>query len=391
MFRFPAFLLAIAVFTSSANAHMCSEEFQSAIEKFNLTGTFCRRKILGAQTGWRFNAKTRQLDMAFGARLPSEDPGWLAWGLNSAEPRMVGTQALIGIKLSNGSLQKHGYAISEETKLSCRLIPVADAGLGLGVRSFDFKYIEEIDYYVVIATMVLPHNYDPSKANVVWQIGYAADKDSPLMHPNSLKHLSTAETVDLTTGEVLTHSAHLRRALVTVHGTLNIVGWGTLLPMGVIISRYLKRYPKELKQWFKLHIGFQICGFVIGATGWSVGIWLGNTSKYYSFPLHRTLGIIIFTFMTIQIVALWLRAREDDPFRSYWNMYHHTLGYSLLVMIWVNIFIGIRIVEKVPAWKWACVGVLGAVGTLLLLFEAFTWIKFLLDRAGVPPPRKIIS
>lgn len=54
-------------------------------------------------------------------------------------------------------------------------------------------------------------------------------------------------------------------------------------------------------------------------------------------------------------------------------MYHHSLGYILLVLIWVNIFQGIKIIQPSYVWNWTFVGILGALGTLVLALEMVTW------------------
>ena len=88
-----------------------------------------------------------------------------------------------------------------------------------------------------------------------------------------------------------------------MHGVLNIVGWGTLLPIGVIVARYFRVYPEKWKVWwFYLHVGFQSVGYLVGTAGWAIGLWLGNASKYYTFHTHRIFAIFIFTFTTVQVM-----------------------------------------------------------------------------------------
>lgn len=93
---------------------------------------------------------------------------------------------------------------------------------------------------------------------------------------------------------------------VKVHGILNIVGWGTILPIGVILSRYLKRFPYRYKYWFRLHASTQCVGYVLGVSGWIIGLVLGHASSQHTFRTHRILGICIFTFTTIQVKYLFL-------------------------------------------------------------------------------------
>ncbi|KAL2460942.1 Cytochrome b561 and DOMON domain-containing protein [Abeliophyllum distichum] len=264
--------------------------------------------------------------------------GWLAWGLHPQRPHMVGTRALIGIKHKNDSLEFHKYNITDATRLGWQLLPIDD--LGLDIRTFSFFYLEAISYYMIKATDFLPLGYNSSRTNIVWQIGYAtADKESK-MNPTSLKNFDCAETIDLNSNQVITYKAHSRRNLRIAQWILIIMGWGTFLPVGVIIA-----------SWVVL------------------GLWLGKQSKYYCFRTHGIFGIVIFTFTTIQMFALRLKPKHTDPYRDYWNMYHYFLGYALLTLISINIFKGIAILKPEDTWKWTYIGVLGFLAITALAFE----------------------
>ncbi|PIN25562.1 putative membrane protein [Handroanthus impetiginosus] len=361
-----------------ANAHTCTEDFLTEVRKINITQN-CNLKTLQAEFAWNFNNVSRQLEIAFGAKLDTET-GWLAWGLNPQAPRMVGTRTLIGIKHPNGSLEVNKYNITAFTKLGCPLLPTDN--IGLDVRNFSFEYLLNIRYYMIRATILLPKEYNYSSANVVWQIGEAAADRVPFMHPRNLKNFDSAETIDLVSHQVISYKAHPRRQLRMVHGILSIVGWGTLLPVGAIVARYFKEFPREWTRWYVFHMSCQITGYSLGTIGWGLGLWLGVQSKYYSFQTHRILGIFIFTFATIQMMALRLQPYDSDEYRVYWNMYHHFLGYSILTLISVNIFEGIKILDSKPdhVWKWTYVGLLGALGGVALLLEAYTWFKFGIEK-----------
>lgn len=82
---------------------------------------------------------------------------------------------------------------------------------------------------------------------------------------------------------------------------MNIAGWGTILPIGIIIARYLRIYPLHIKYWYRFHVWNQMLGFTIGAIGWVLGISLSNTSKNYSFFTHRILGTTIFAVALLQV------------------------------------------------------------------------------------------
>lgn len=81
------------------------------------------------------------------------------------------------------------------------------------------------------------------------------------------------------------------------------------------------------------------------------------------------------------MLAWRLRPAPDDGYRTYWNMYHHFLGYAILALISFNIFLGIKILEPEHVWKWVYIGVLGALGTVALAFEIFGWTKFIIEKS----------
>ncbi|KAL3508462.1 hypothetical protein ACH5RR_027863 [Cinchona calisaya] len=368
---FQAFLILSFLLPIFSNAHPCSESFQQETAKKGIVN--CKKKTLGAEFGWKYSNYTRKLEILFGAKIDGE-VGWLAWGLNPGkEPQMVGTRALIGIKLENSTLSDK-YNITRYTKLGCQLLP---SEIDLEVHNFSFSQGEATEFYMIHATLVLSSEYNDSSLNIVWQVGNAADGNRPITHPMNIHNFDSKETIDLIYGTVLSVETHKLHRLRKIHGILNIMGWGTLLPLGAIIARYFKKFPFQYPNWFCLHVSCQSLGYTLGTCGWILGMWLGNASNHSTFPTHRTLGIIIFTFTTLQMLALRLKPLRSDDYRVYWNMYHHFLGYSLFAIISVNIFLGISILStRDHTWKWAYIGLLCLLGLTALLLEIFTWIKF---------------
>ncbi|KAL2496051.1 Cytochrome [Forsythia ovata] len=359
-----------------ANGRRCSAEFLCEAEKLNIK-QYCNKKTLGAEFGWNYDDKSRRLDIAFGAKLDG-GIGWLAWGLNPQGPHMVGTRALIGIKHQNGSLECHKYSITDATRLGCQLLPIDD--LGLDIRNFSFVYLKAFKYYMIKATVFLPLGYNSSRTNIVWQIGYAVADKEPKMHPTSLNNFDSTETIDLNSNLVITYTDQQLGNLRTAHGILNIVGWGIIMPVGVIIARYLRRYPIRWRLWFTLHISCQIAGYILGSAGWASGRWLGKQSKYYVFTTHGIFATTIFVSTTIQMFALVLKPKRDDLFRKYWNIYHHFVGYAILAIISMNIFKGIAILKPDYTWKWAYIVVLGILAATALAFEVYTWTIFTISK-----------
>lgn len=93
--------------------------------------------------------------------------------------------------------------------------------------------------------------------------------------------------------------------LIQAHGILNVIGWGTLLPIGAITARYMKKFPVECDRWYISHVLCQSAGFVLGTIGWCTGVYLGKISKQqFGRNSHSVLGTIIFVLSTIQVIYL---------------------------------------------------------------------------------------
>ncbi|EXB77048.1 hypothetical protein L484_014174 [Morus notabilis] len=192
------------------------------------------------------------------------------------------------------------------------------------------------------------------------------------------------EDTDVTTnlrswhGRSTPHHRHLKSA----HRILIIVGWGTLLPVGVVIARYFQKYPMQWNEWYSFHIMFQSTGYVLGTIGWLIGILAGITSpkQLHADKPDRILGIIIFTFTTIQMLAFtWqpkkLEQGEEHYYRKGWVICHHFLGYVLIALIIAEIFQGIKDQRHATNWKWIYVGILGVLGLIVISLEILRWVR----------------
>ncbi|XP_060189921.1 cytochrome b561 and DOMON domain-containing protein At5g35735-like isoform X1 [Lycium barbarum] len=182
------------------------------------------------------------------------------------------------------------------------------------------------------------------------------------------------------------HERHHRRLRV-VHGVVNIFGWGILLPIGVIIARYYKRPPLKCDEWYPLHVRSKVAGFILGSVGWGIGISIRNSAKEHTMmSTHGILGTIIFTFTTIQVLAICLLPDEENVYRKYWVIYHNCFGYALIILTIVNIFQGIEKEAPSNRWKWSyavLVGVMGLTALFLELIPCFTLIKYKLSSNGI--------
>ncbi|XP_020248750.1 cytochrome b561 and DOMON domain-containing protein At3g25290-like [Asparagus officinalis] len=219
--------------------------------------------------------------------------------------------------------------------------------------------------------------------NEVWQVGSSVVNGVPAKHAFAPENLAASGTLDLIRGESSAGGgvdSTLKKK--NIHGVLNAVSWGILLPIGAIIARYLKTFKSADPAWFYLHVSCQIIGYGVGVAGWATGLNLGSKSKGIVYSTHRNIGITLFSLGTLQLFALLLRPKKDHKYRLYWNIYHHAVGYTVIILGIVNVFEGLQILSPENKWKEAYIIVIAILGGIALLLEAVTWIVRKSDKSS---------
>ena len=136
------------------------------------------------------------------------------------------------------------------------------------------------------------------------------------------------------------------------HGTLMIVGWGFLLPSGVIMANLGKHIKNAF--WFQFHRANQVVGLCVAFAGWVLAlhefdVFSAGTSNI-SF-VHGTIGIVVMTIGLLQPVNAFFRPHKEaghpkSAARTYWEYLHKGFGYSAVVLAIAQIAIGISILSK---------------------------------------------
>ncbi|KAB2086224.1 hypothetical protein ES319_A04G014500v1 [Gossypium barbadense] len=343
------------VVSSSKPLNPCNGDFlhtQAYRQMQNQTNTTHCKKLssLQAQFAWNYHKTSHnqtQLNILIGTKLIT-NMGWLAWGINPDLPRMVGTRAIIAVKVPNQITPSvNTYNITKDIQLGCKFQP---SGIDFMVQNMTGVDDKDVGYNV-------------SSLNHVWQVGYCVDGLEPKMHETSLGNLDSKEVLDLETGDcqnIGQHRRHMRK----------------ILHYSILFKFECERNINILRKTI-LALGM-VVGYILGTAGWGLGLFLGHESKYYTFHSHRVLGICIFGFTTLQILAFQFKPTQEDEYRKHWNVYHHFLGYALLVMIPVNIYKGIKLLKPNNiTWKWTYNGILVLLGVVVLALEIVTWAIFL--------------
>ncbi|XP_061969868.1 cytochrome b561 and DOMON domain-containing protein At4g17280-like [Populus nigra] len=319
---------------------------------------------LSCSLHWNYHPSNMTADIAF-RKTGASTSNWIAWALNPTTPNMAGSQALVAYQQSNSTMLAYTAQVAGSGSMQI-------GNLSFEVPSISAEYSSGGDM-VIFATLKLDNSL--VSTNQVWQEGPLSG-GSPGPHPTTGENMQSVGTVNFVSGTVTSTgggtSSKARKR--NVHGVLNAVSWGILMPVGIIIARYLKVFKSAGPAWFYLHAICQTSGYAVGVAGWATGIKLGSDSPGITYNTHRKLGITIFALGTLQVLALLLRPKPDHKYRLYWNIYHHTIGYTTVILSIINIFEGFEALDREKNWKKAYIGVLIFLGSVAVVLEAVTWL-----------------
>jgi hypothetical protein len=361
-------ILSSVVLTSSAQT--CKNQTFSNNKKF----TTCRDlPQLTAYLHWSYDQPSGKLDIAFRHGGITATNRWVAWAINPSntlDPAMVGAQALVAIPQSSGSPKAYTSSIADtRTQLQ-------EGSIRYPVSGFSATY--QNNEVTIFATLTLPNG--TTSIVHVWQDGITTSDSTPQEHSHESSHSNSKEVLDLVSGTSQASSGiGSRQRRRNTHGVLNAISWGILMPTGAVIARYLKVFKSADPAWFYLHITCQVSAYIVGLSGFGTGLKLGSDSEGIEYDTHRALAIVLATFATLQVFALFLRPNKDHKLRFYWNMYHYLVGYATIIISIVNVFKGFEALgdfvgDRYKNWKHAYIGIIGALGGIAVFLEAYTWM-----------------
>ena len=70
---------------------------------------------------------------------------------------------------------------------------------------------------------------------------------------------------------------------------------------------------------------------------------------------------------------MFLRPKPEHKYRLYWNIYHHSVGYTVIVLAVVNVFKGLDILSPEKQWRNAYTAIIVTLGLVAAVLEGFTW------------------
>ncbi|GFZ04125.1 auxin-responsive family protein [Actinidia rufa] len=266
---------------------------------------------------WTYDPSSGTAQIAF-RHTGIASPRWVAWAINPEGKGMVGSQALVAFQKSDGTMSVYTSPVtSYRTQLQ-------KGDLSFGVSDLSATYSN--NEIVIFATLELPKN--TTTVNQVWQDGPVLN-DSPGTHDLSGANVQSMATLNLLSGQsATTGTTNSKIRSKYIHGVLNTISWGIMMPLGVVIARYVSVFESADPAWFYLHVTCQTSAYIVGVVGWTTGLLLGKKSPGIQHTAHRTIGILLFSLATLQVLSLRLRPKKDHRYRLYWNIYHRSVGYT---------------------------------------------------------------
>ncbi|KAL6000371.1 hypothetical protein ACLOJK_024066 [Asimina triloba] len=183
----PSFLLLLCI-PSTITAACTSQTFSN-----NRIYALCAElPTLNTSLHWNYSAANSSLSIAFVATPPSTS-GWVSWGINPSAKGMLGSQALLAYRHSNGSVTVDTYNISGFENI----VPSSIA--------YDVPY-KEAEYsagvITIFATLSLPSGADTT-VNHVWQVGPGMTGTSPKVHAMAPENKNATGSLDFLKGETV--------------------------------------------------------------------------------------------------------------------------------------------------------------------------------------------
>lgn len=361
-------VLFLVVFSSSyLLRHATAQRCDDAIT-FSNNKPYASCSVLpyhSASLHWNYHASNGTVDIAY--RASGSPSSWVAWAINPNSTGMVGANAFLAF--TNGTTGNVAVFATRFASLGVQVADVRDEELAFPVYDKLAEYSS--GYYTIYASLELPGNN--TTQHTVWQSSSNFRSGAPYGHPFDAANTASTSTLDFLSGQTASGGGNSRLHRKNIHGVINAISWGILLPAGAILARYVKVFQSADPAWFYLHVACQCSAYVVGLAGWILGLKLGSESKGITYHKHRDIGIALFCLATVQVFALFLRPDKDHKYRWYWNIYHYAVGYAVIILSIVNVFEGFDILDPTKNWKDAYIAVIATLGGVALVLEAVTW------------------
>lgn len=182
------------------------------------------------------------------------------------------------------------------------------------------------------------------------------------------------------TKEEISLEAYTR--LVLIHGSIMLLGWGLLLPSGVIIALLGRHRPNGL--WFSIHSILQPSALLLVIIAWWIA--LANFSALTATGLnraHAVCGMITMCLGLLQPINALFRphiveGERKSCMRLVWEIIHKGIGYVILGLASATIVMGTRITPVKEDGNNFLIAYIVFVSMLVFLIIALLLDKFVL-------------
>ncbi|KAH6788611.1 hypothetical protein C2S51_003617 [Perilla frutescens var. frutescens] len=174
-------ILACVSLTSSSSSLSCHNHTFSSNRVF----TSCTDlPSLEAHLHWTYIPSLTKLSIAYRAKQVPK--GWIAWAINPTATGMIGSQALVAFRTSNGSMRVYTTAIASYNP---SMLP---AQISVPISNVSAEYVgNEMIIYAALGPL-----QNGTLVNHVWQAGSSVSSNIPQIHSTTLPHLQSTGTID---------------------------------------------------------------------------------------------------------------------------------------------------------------------------------------------------
>eukprot|EP00803_Ostreobium_quekettii_P011040 evm.model.scf_763.2 EVM.evm.TU.scf_763.2 scf_763:13070-19189(+) len=262
--------------------------------------------------------------------------GYVAVGFAETPGQMVGGLAVIGWAGTGGD-QVGVYALT--SKADAGIVPSTD------LEIFDESVEEEDGTTVVRFSTMFDDDLLPDAENPMLA-AFHPDTDGIAYHGPTSK---TSVALNFATGSSAVESVEDLSRYWKTHGILMTVGWGILIPLGVIVARTMK---DQAPHWFYFHMVANSLGLVLATAGFALALVKFDREDNFR---HRQVGISAMVLGFLQPLNAFIRPHPGTAWRDQWEWVHWTVGrVALGLAIW-NIFTGLdeyEFLEEVGSKKY---------------------------------------
>ncbi|XP_041998433.1 cytochrome b561 and DOMON domain-containing protein At3g07570-like [Salvia splendens] len=282
----------------------------------------------------------------------------------SPNGNMVGSTAVVGWVESGGTSNMKQYFLGGQQPSLVTLIQSPTQGLPFG--NVSTMLVQSGRIYIAFQLLTAQPG-----SRLIYAVGPVGRLPQAPDFRLTEHQDKIATSLNYASGQLKTTEKQPESNLRRIHGLLNMLGWAILIPIGVMVARYMRKWDLL---WFYMHAVTQSICFILGVIGVICGFVLdGRLSA--NVPIHKALGIVIITFGCLQVLALLIRPDKTSKVRKYWNWYHFGVGRALVFLAVINVFYGIHLGKADSSWNVGFAAFLIVLFVITLIMEIRIWCR----------------